>query len=181
MFGYAVVRLGDVAKIKNGKDYKALESGNVPVYGSGGIMTYVNKSVYNKPTVLIPRKGSLANLFYVDSDFWNVDTIFYTAINQDVLLPKYLYYLLSTKHLETLNKAGGVPSLTQDILNKVELQLPPLSVQERIVKILDRFEELVVSTSSTIGGIPAEIEARKKQYEYYRDKLLAFRRKSSGE
>ena len=58
--------LGEVATIKNGKDYKHLKEGDVPVYGSGGIMTYVDTAVYSKPTVLIPRKGSLNNLFYVD-------------------------------------------------------------------------------------------------------------------
>lgn len=137
-------------------------------------MTYVDKSVYNRPTVLIPRKGSLANLFYVDTEFWNVDTIFYTEINQSVLVPKYLYYLLLKEHLETLNKAGGVPSLTQDILNKVVLLVPNCEEQQRIVKILDRFDSLCNDISS---GIPAEIDARKKQYEYYRDKLLTFYKK----
>ena len=73
--------LGMVAVIKNGKDYKHLDSGNIPVYGSGGIMTYVNASVYNEPTVLIPRKGSLDKLYYVDTPFWNVDTIFYTEVD----------------------------------------------------------------------------------------------------
>ena len=169
--------MGEIAKIKNGKDYKALGSGNIPVYGSGGIMTYVDKSVYNKPTVLIPRKGSLANLFYVDSEFWNVDTIFYTEINQEIVVPKYLFYLLLKEHLENLNKAGGVPSLTQEILNKVVLLVPSCEDQERIVKILDRFDSLCNDISS---GLPAEIEARKKQYEYYRDKLLSFEIKKNG-
>ena len=173
VFGYAIVRLGEIAKIKNGKDYKALGSGNIPVYGSGGIMTYVDKSVYNKPTVLIPRKGSLANLFYVDSEFWNVDTIFYTEINQEIVVPKYLFYLLLKEHLENLNKAGGVPSLTQEILNKVVLLVPSCEEQERIVKILDRFDSLC---NDIFSGLPAEIEARQKQYEYYRDKLLTFDR-----
>ena len=137
-------------------------------------MTYVDKSVYNKPTVLIPRKGSLANLFYVDSEFWNVDTIFYTEINQEIVVPKYLFYLLLKEHLENLNKASGVPSLTQEILNKVVLLVPSCEEQERIVKILDRFDSLCNDISS---GLPAEIEARQKQYEYYRDKLLTFERK----
>ncbi len=174
VFSYAVVKLGDVATIKNGKDYKRLGDGKIPVYGSGGIMTYVDEAVYDKPTVLIPRKGSLSNLFYVDTPFWNVDTIFYTEINDEVASPKFLYYYLQKEHLENLNKAGGVPSLTQSILNKVELMLPTLEEQERIASILDRFNSLCNDISS---GIPAEIEARKKQYEYYRDKLLSFGQK----
>lgn len=163
--------MGDIAQIKNGKDYKKLNEGNIPVYGSGGIMTYVDKSVYDEPTVLIPRKGSLSNIFYVDVPFWNVDTIFYTEINNEAANPKFLYYYLAKEHLEDLNKAGGVPSLTQTILNKVEIKLPSLEEQKRIVEILDRFESLCNDISE---GIPAEIEARQKQYEYYRDKLLDF-------
>ena len=166
-----MVRLGEIATIKNGKDYKKLGEGDIPVYGSGGIMTYVDESVYDKPTVLIPRKGSLSNLFYVDTPFWNVDTIFYPEINETLIVPKYLYYLLQKEHLEDLNKAGGVPSLTQSILNDVELLLPPLAEQKRIVAILDRFNALCNDLSH---GLPAEIDARKKQYEYYRDKLLSF-------
>ena len=165
------VKLGEVAKIKNGKDYKKFGSGLIPVYGSGGIMTYIDTFVYDAPSVLIPRKGSLSNLFYVDTPFWNVDTIFYTEINNAVVLPKFLFYILQNMHLETLNKAGGVPSLTQDILNRVEFSLPPLEVQERIVAILDRFDALCNDIKI---GLPAEIELRQKQYEHYRDKLLTF-------
>lgn len=86
--------LGDVAVIKNGKDYKHLKEGNIPVYGSGGVMTFVNDFVYNKPTVLIPRKGSLNNLFYVDKPFWNVDTVFYTEINTNLIVPRFLFHFL---------------------------------------------------------------------------------------
>ena len=72
--------LSEVLTIKNGKDYKSFDEGDIPVYGSGGIMTYIDTSAYNKPSVLIPRKGSLDKLYYVDTPFWNVDTIFYTEI-----------------------------------------------------------------------------------------------------
>ncbi|MGO2234201.1 MAG: restriction endonuclease subunit S [Marinomonas sp.] len=84
--------LEKIAKIKHGKDWKKLASGDIPVYGSGGIMGYVDTYSYDKPTVLIPRKGTITNLFYVDSVFWNVDTIYYTEIDETKILPKYLYY-----------------------------------------------------------------------------------------
>ena len=168
------VKLGEVATIKNGKGYKDLGNGSIPVYGSGGIMTYVDTAVYDKPSVLIPRKGSLSNLFYLETPFWNVDTIFYTIINNEVIIPKFLFYLLQNMHLETLNKAGGVPSLTQEILNKISIPLPPLSEQERIVSILDRFDKLCHDIRE---GLPAEIDLRQKQYEHYRDKLLTFEAK----
>ena len=159
--------LGEVAKIRNGKDYKHLSVGSIPVYGSGGVMRYVDTPIYDQPTVLIPRKGSLNNLFYVDSPFWNVDTIFYTEINRERIRPKFLYHYLSTLHLEGLNLAGGVPSLTQKTLNALPIPLPPLDVQEEIARILDRFTALE-------AALKAELEARQKQYEYYRDRLLTF-------
>ena len=159
--------LGEVCKIKNGKDYKHLSNGSVPVYGSGGVMKYVNEAIYSQPSVLIPRKGSLNNLFFVDTPFWNVDTIYYTEINTDYILPKFFYYYLVTLELEKLNLAGGVPSLTQSTLNKLSIPIPPLRVQARIVEILDKFTQLEAE-------LEAELEARKKQYAYYRDQLLNF-------
>ena len=94
--GVEFKRLGSIVRIKNGKDHKSLEDGDIPVYGSGGVMRYVNTYAYDKPSVLIPRKGSLANLFYVDGPFWNVDTIFHTEIDQSQVLPKFLYFFLTT-------------------------------------------------------------------------------------
>jgi restriction endonuclease S subunit len=169
--------LGNLVKIKNGKSYKGFNSGDIPVYGSGGIMTYIDHSAYDGSSVLIPRKGSLGNIFYTDTPFWNVDTIFYTEIDQSKIVPKYLYYALQVQNLSELNTAGGVPSLTQTVLKRVRIPLPSLAEQERIVKILDKFDALVNDISS---GLPAEIEARRKQYEYYRDRLLTFPRASES-
>ena len=155
--GVPYKKLQDILKIKNGRDYKHLDKGLYPVYGSGGIMTYVNQYVYDKPSVLIPRKGSIDKLYYVDEPFWNVDTIFYTDIDTTKAIPRYIYFCLQMKHLEQYNTAGGVPSLTQNVLNNIKIPVPPLPVQREIVRILDNFTELT---------------ARKKQYEFYRDKLL---------
>lgn len=169
-------KMSEVCKIMNGKDYKHLPNGDIPVYGSGGIMTHINEYAYNKPSVLIPRKGSIGNLFYVDEPFWTVDTIYWTKINENVIRPKFLYYFMTTKDLTKMNMAAGVPSLTQSMLNKIKLPIPPLAEQERIVSVLDRFESL---TTSLTAGLPAEIAARRQQYEHYRDKLLTFKRKSA--
>lgn len=159
-------KLGEVCKIKNGKSYKHLNDGDIPVYGSGGIMKHVDEAAYDSPSVLIPRKGSLKNLFYVETPFWNVDTIFYTEIDVNQILPKYLYYFLATQKLEELNLAGGVPSLTQTILNRLPIPIPPLHVQQEIVRILDKFTELEAK-------LETELELRKQQYERYRDQLLS--------
>ena len=172
IFGYIELELGEILKIKNGSDYKKFNIGNIPVYGSGGIINYIDTYIYDKESVLIPRKGSIGNLFYVDKSFWTVDTIFYTVIDKEVVIPKYVYYYLSKVNLEKLNTAGGVPSLTQTVLNKILISLLSLEEQQRIVDILDRFDKLCNDISE---GLPAEIEARQKQYEYYREKLLTFK------
>lgn len=161
--------LGEVAEIKHGTAYKHLHRGKIPVYGSGGIMTYVDQYVYDKPTVLIPRKGSLGNLFYLEEPFWNVDTIYYTKIDSSIIIPKLLYYYLQTQHLEKKNNAGGVPSLTQELLKPILIPIPPRDVQEEIVRVLDRFTELEAELETELE---AELEARQKQYAYYRDLLL---------
>ncbi|MFJ5133911.1 restriction endonuclease subunit S [Rothia terrae] len=150
-----------VAKIKNGRDYKHLNSGRYPVYGSGGVMTHVDYFIYDKVSVLIPRKGSLGNVYYQKDPFWVVDTIFYTQIDESQIIPKYFYHVLIKAKLAEYNQAGGVPSLTQKVLNKIKIPVPPLEVQKEIVRILDRFTLL-----------EAELEARRKQYAHYRDSLL---------
>lgn len=162
--------LEKVLRIRNGSDYKGLCEGNIPVYGSGGIMTYVDRYAYDKPSVLIPRKGSIDKLYYVDTPFWNVDTIFYTEIYPNIAIPRYVYHCLLREHLEQYNTAGGVPSLTQKVLNKVKIPVPPIEVQCEIVRILDDY---ATKTEELKEKLSAELAARKKQYEYYRDKLLA--------
>ena len=171
--GVEFKRLGDIVRIKNGKDHKSLDDGDHPVYGSGGIMRYANAYAYDKPSVLIPRKGSLGNLFYVDVPFWNVDTIFYTEIDESQVLPRFLYFFLTTAGLGEMNQAGGVPSQTQSVLNELRIPVPPLEVQREIVKVLDTFTKLEAE-------LEAELEARRRQYQYYRDALLSFDERMSG-
>ena len=166
--GVEYKELQDVLTIKNGSDYKGFGEGDIPVYGSGGIMAYVDRFAYDKPSVLIPRKGSIDKLYYVDNPFWNVDTIFYTIIDTEKALPRYVYHWLLREHLEKLNTAGGVPSLTQKVLNRVKIAVPPLEVQREIVRVLDNFTFLSAELS-------AELSARRKQYEYYRNQMLTFK------
>ena len=164
--------LKDVATLKNGKDWKALSSGEIPVYGSGGeIGEFVSDYSYDKPTVLIPRKGSISNLFYLEKAFWNVDTVYYTEIDNKQIIPKYFYYYLTTIRLEEMATNPTRPSLTQTILDKIKIPVPSLEIQSRIVQVLDKFSSLLENTE---GLLPKEIEQRQKQYEYYREKLLSF-------
>jgi len=158
--------LSDLVRIRNGCDYKTLSPGNVPVYGSGGVMTHVSEALGEGPTVLIPRKGSLDNIFFVEGEFWTVDTIFYTEIASD-LDPKFFYYKMKTMHLSQMNEAAGVPSMNQRKLGRIQIPVPPLEVQREIVRILDQFTTLEAE-------LEAELEARKAQYEHYRNHLLSY-------
>lgn len=159
--------LKSIAKIVGGKDYKHLAAGSVPVYGSGGVMTYVDTAAYDKPSVLLPRKGSISNVFYVDGPFWNVDTVFYTEIDESQIMPRFFFHVILAEHIEKLNTSNAArPALTRTVLDKIQVPVPPLEVQQEIVKVLDSFAEL-----------EAELEARRKQYAYYRDKLLNFKEK----
>lgn len=163
--GVRFLLLKQVCIIRNGKDHKSLNVGTIPVFGSGGIMRYVDSHIYSEESVLIPRKGSISNIFYVNEPFWVVDTIFYTEINKDLVIPKFLYYILMSMELEKLNIAGGVPSLTKFALDNISIPVPPLPVQEEIVRILDKF-------TAVVAELEAELEARIIQYEHYRNELL---------
>lgn len=164
--------LGEVIKLKNGRDWKTLNKGDIPVYGSGGSMNIgVNKFSYDKETVLIPRKGSIENVFYLNEPFWNVDTIYYTEVDTNLLNVKYFYYFMKNIDLISLSVNPTRPSLTQEIINNIKIILPPIEIQEKIVEILDKFQAL---TQDVSGLLPDEIEKREKQYEYYREKLLTF-------
>ena len=170
--GVEYLQVQEVVNIKPGRDYKHLQSGNIPVYGSGGIMTYVDEFSYNRPTVLLPRKGSISNVFYVDEPFWNVDTIYYTEIDETKIMSRFFYHVMCHEHIEKLNTSNAArPALTREVLNKIKIPVPPLEVQREIVRILDTFAE---TTKELAEKLNAELIARRKQYEYYRDLLLTF-------
>lgn len=134
------VKLKSVCEIKYGKDHKKLADGSVPAYGSGGLMRYVDKSIHDKKSVLIPRKGTLSNLFLVEPPFWTVDTLFWTDIDTQKINPDFLYYQLCTMDLASRNVGTAVPSLTTALLNALEIMLPSMEVQEKIVSVLSAMD-----------------------------------------
>ena len=115
--------LGELISIRYGKDHKKLADGQYPVYGSGGIMRYVDQFLYDQESVLIPRKGSLNNVMYVNEPFWSVDTMFYTEMRRPNIA-KYIFIFLSSQNLESLNAGSAVPSMTTDILNAMKILIP---------------------------------------------------------
>ena len=102
---------GDVLEIKNGKNQKAVENpeGMYPIYGSGGVIGRADNYICEADTIVIGRKGSINNPIYVGEPFWNVDTAFGLEANQEVLLPRYLYYFCKFFDFERLNKAVTIP------------------------------------------------------------------------
>ena len=147
MHGWKAVRLGEVCTIKYGKDHKRLADGKIPVYGSGGIMRHVDTALYDEKSVLIPRKGSLNNLYFVELPFWTVDTLFYTEIDKTKVTPEFLYYQLRTFDLAGMNVGTAVPSLTTAILNEVEIFVPPLPEQVEIGRTLRALDEKIANNS----------------------------------
>ena len=127
--------LSDLITVKYGKDHKKLADGIYPVYGSGGIMRYVERPLYNKESVLIPRKGTLNNVMYVNQPFWSVDTMFYTEMKLPNVA-KFVYHFVKAKDLASMNAGSAVPSMTTDILNAMEVVIPSASG-------LEEFESLV--------------------------------------
>ncbi len=120
---WKTVKLGKCIEVKYGKDHKNLAEGSIPVYGSGGIMRYAEKALFEKESVLIPRKGSLNNILYVDEPFWSVDTMFYTEMKRKNFA-KYFHEFIKTKDFLNLDTGSAVPSMTTEYLNNIEILNP---------------------------------------------------------
>lgn len=135
--------LSDLCEIRYGKDHKKLTDGKIPVYGTGGIMRYVDSYLYDKESVLIPRKGSLSNIYFVNGKFWTVDTLFWTKINEKIVFPKFLYYKLLTINFSEMNVGSAVPSLTTELLNRVIVDIPALPYQKAIANILSTLDDKI--------------------------------------
>lgn len=133
--GWKFCLLSDLLIVRYGRDHKKLASGSIPVYGSGGIMRFVDKALYSSESVLIPRKGTLNNVIYVSDPFWSVDTMFFTEMKLPHIA-KFIYLFLKEKDLTSMNVGSAVPSMTTDILNNLGIVIPANN-------ILFKFDELV--------------------------------------
>ena len=121
--GWDDVILNDFLIIKNGRDHKLLATGNYPVYGSGGEMRRVSTYLYNGEAILMPRKGSLNNIMYVNKAFWTVDTMFYSEMK----IPncaKYVFFAIKDIDFTRWDSGTGVPSMTASLLYSIPLVKP---------------------------------------------------------
>lgn len=144
-------KLSDLLTIKNGRDYKHLEEGNIPVFGSGGYMLSRSSFLYDKPSILLPRKGTLSNIqYYNKGKFWTVDTCFYSIINDELCDGYYLYRYLRNLDLSRYDTGASIPSMTQKTYNKIKVFLPSLPTQQKISSILSSYDRLIENNTRRI-------------------------------
>ena len=122
--GWEVKDLKSILVVCSGKDHKHLPDGKYPILGSGGIMRYGTEYLYDGESVLIPRKGTLNNVMFMQSPFWTVDTMFYTRPKRGNLM-KYVYMTIRDFDFARLNTGTGVPSMTASIINRIAITIPP--------------------------------------------------------
>ena len=146
------VKLGDCLTIGNGQDYKHLQSGDIPVFGTGGVMTFVDTFLYDGETVCIGRKGTINKPMYYNGKIWTVDTLFYTHSFSNVF-PKFIYYVFCNIDWNKYNEATGVPSLSKETIYKIEISIPSLPVQRRIAAILSSADKVIASTQKVIDKL----------------------------
>ena len=137
--------LGELVTIKYGKNQKKVlsDNGTVPIYGTGGLMGYATESLYDKPSVLIGRKGTIEKIRYVDHPFWTVDTLFYTIVNENLVIPQFLYYMMLQLDLLQYNEGTTIPSLRTETLNRIEFQIPELDNQRKVLKYLSTLDDKI--------------------------------------
>ena len=135
----------NVLDIINGRDYKSVvdPNGIYPICGSGGIMGHANSYLCPENSVIIGRKGNINHPIFMNEKYWNVDTAFGLVAKEGILLPKFLFYFCDWYDFEKHNKAVTIPSLTKRDLLKIQIQIPSITDQQRIVSELDQLNELI--------------------------------------
>lgn len=158
-------RLADLVTIKYGKNQKNVRSefGDIPILGTGGLMGYATSALYDKPSVLIGRKGTIGKVKYVEGPFWTVDTLFYTIVNTDVVIPKYLYYVMSLVDLNVYNEGTTIPSLRTETLNRLEFDIPSLRDQEKIISFLKPIEDRIILNNKVNNNLEQQAHTLYRQ------------------
>jgi type I restriction enzyme S subunit len=172
--GVEHLELGSLAAIHRGvriTKNDLISDGNVPVVSGGtGFMGFFNESNRSANTITIAQYGTAGYVNWQTREFWANDVCFTVEPMENRILAKYLYYFLMSKqsHLYSLSNRNAVPySIERSRILSILVPVPPLEIQGEIVEILNSFQALEAE-------LEAELEARRKQYEYYRNQLLSF-------
>ena len=162
-------KICNFATIQSGKNKERTDNGQFPLFGSTGLISRTNISVYEGDYILIARVGANAGFTYRVNGKFDVsdNTLIVTIIKNNTINIDYLYHCLIEQNLNKYAKGGGQPLVTSGELKNISIPIPPLAIQQSIVEKLDAFEFL-------ISSLKEEIALRQKQYEYYREKLLTF-------
>lgn len=150
-------KIKEILTIGSGKDYKHLNNGPTPVYGTGGIIAFVDSFLYDGETVCIGRKGTIDKPLYYKGKIWTVDTLFYThSFNNSV--PKFVFNIFQNINWKEYNEASGVPSLSKNTIEKIEILIPCLYEQYKIANFLSSIQDKI----ETEKKILEKLELQKK-------------------
>ncbi|MFS2907645.1 restriction endonuclease subunit S, partial [Bacteroides thetaiotaomicron] len=169
--------IGEILSIGNGRDYKHLHNGDIPVFGTGGYMTSVDDFLYDGESVFVGRKGTINKPLYYNGKFWTVDTLFYTYNFTDVL-PKFVYCLFQTINWLKYNEASGVPSLSKATIEKIKVRIPSMDEQDKLSNLLflldKRIEvqnKIIEKLETLIKGIIETVISLQKPNTFIKDCL----------
>ena len=151
-------KIGDLLSLCHGKDYKHLGKGDIPVMGTGGIITYVDEALCDWECVCIGRKGTIDRPYYMDKPFWSVDTLFYSKPKKGNL-PKFQYYLFQNINWHYYNEASGVPSLSASTIEKIRVIVPCLEEQQKIADFLSTVDEVIAQSEAEVQNLEQQKKA----------------------
>lgn len=168
---WEIERYKKYIKICSGRDQKEIvcEYGKYPILGTGGKIGNTNNYLYDKPSVLIGRKGTIDKPQYMDTPFWTVDTLFYSKIF-DGAIPKFIYYKFCFVNWYKYNEASGVPSLNSSTIENIITTIPPLNEQQKISKILSTQDKVIELKEKLL-------KEKEKQKKYLMQILLTGRKR----
>ncbi|MDE6835115.1 MAG: restriction endonuclease subunit S [Ruminococcus sp.] len=177
--GVEYIKIGNIATVSRGirvVKEQLKTDGKFPVYqNSIKPLGYYKESNCKANTTFIIGAGSAGEIGFSPIEFWSADDCYYFICSEKIT-DKFLYYALNCQYdfIKSQVRKASVPRLARTVIEKIKIPVPPLDVQCEIVRILDEYSE---KNDELIKSLYKEIELRKKQYEYYRDKLLNFEKK----
>ena len=151
-------RIGEILTLCHGKDYKHLKKGDIPVMGTGGVITYVNEALCDWQCVCIGRKGTIDRPYFMDKPFWSVDTLFYSKPLGDNM-PKFQYYLFQNINWLFYNEASGVPSLSASTIENIIVKVPTVEEQQKIADFLSTVDEVIAQSEAEVANLQQQKKA----------------------